>query len=232
MKIKIQKFDPSVDAEPYYIEHEIEHTEKMTVLEAITAVHEQYEAVSFDYSCHGRMCGRCSVMLDGQPVLACSTPIDNGDHVIEPHKGMTVIRDLVVSKADLDNELSRVYLRVRTEPLQLEEMNDFDVENKDIIYGLSNCLRCGICNAACPAVEIVKDKYAGPAFMVATGFRYYDPYDQADRVLEAVSHGMYHCTQCGTCDMVCPRTDIDHQSLYKVLRAEAEGRGLKPSYAD
>lgn len=232
MKIKIQKFDPSVDLEPYYIEHEIEHTGMMSVLEAITVVHEQCEAVSFDYSCHGRMCGRCSVMMDGMPVLACSTPITDKDHVIEPLKGMPIVRDLVVDKSDLDNELSRVYLRIRTEPVKLEEMSDFNVEDKDVIYALSNCLRCGMCNAACPAVSIVKNKYAGPAFMVANGFRYYDPYDQADRVLEAVSNGMYHCTMCGTCDSVCPRNDIDHQDLYKVLRAEAEKRGLKPSYAD
>ena len=87
MKIRISKFDPAVDAEPYYITYDVPFKEKMTLLEAIVYVHENNEAVNYDYSCHGRMCGRCAVMLDGIPSLACSTPIIDSSHTIEPLKG-------------------------------------------------------------------------------------------------------------------------------------------------
>lgn len=232
MNIKIQKYDPAVDAAPYYIEHEVPWREFITVLEAINYVHEEYEAVNFDYSCHGRMCGRCSVMLDGVPVLACATVLDDADHVIEPHKGMPIIRDLVVDKREFTDRLSRVYVRKRIEPIKLEEIPDVDLSTCDTVYGLENCARCGLCNAACPVVAAAPDEYVGPVFMVATGLRYYDSYDQADRVFEAVGNGLYRCIECGMCDTVCPRTDIDHLGLYTTLRAEAEARGIKPSYAN
>jgi succinate dehydrogenase/fumarate reductase iron-sulfur protein len=231
MKIKINKYDPATDAEPYYIEHDVAFKEKMTLLEAIVTVHENFEAVAYDYSCHGRMCGRCAVMLDGVPSLACSTPLKDADHTIEPLKGMTVIRDLIVDKSDLDDRLSKQYLRVRTEPIKEEEINDFDGEKAKIIYNVANCTRCGICDASCPARAATPDQYVGPATMTAVAFRFYDSFDQADRVLEAVSKGMYHCIMCGKCDEVCPRPEIKHVEMWKALRAEAEKRSLKPSYA-
>ena len=204
MEIRIFKYDPALDAKPYYITHEVPFKEKMTLLEAITYVHENFEAVNYDYSCHGRMCGRCSVMLDGVPALACATPIKDEAHTIEPLKGHTVIRDLIIDKSDFGDRISKQYNRIRIEPITAEEINDYDGENAKIIYELVNCTRCGMCTAACPVFNESPDKYVGPAAMVAVAFRHYDSYDQADRVLEAVSQGLYNCILCGTCDEVCP----------------------------
>lgn len=231
MKIKIFKYDPAMDANPYYIEHEVKYRDKMTVLEAIVSFHENSEAVNFDYSCHGRMCGRCAVMVDDYPVLACSTPITNDDHTIDPLKGMTVIRDLIVDKSDLDDRLSKQYTRVRAEPIKAEEINVYDGQKAKRIYGIVNCTRCGLCDAVCPAHAEVPDEFVGPATMTAVAFRFYDSYDQADRVLEGVSKGMYHCIMCGQCDEVCPRPEIQHIEAWTDLRAAAEKRGLKPSYS-
>ena len=38
MKISVQKYNPSVDAEPYFGTYEIEHTEHMTLLEALVVL--------------------------------------------------------------------------------------------------------------------------------------------------------------------------------------------------
>ncbi len=38
MKISVQKYNPSVDAEPYFGTYEIEHTEHMTLLEALVVI--------------------------------------------------------------------------------------------------------------------------------------------------------------------------------------------------
>ena len=231
MEIRIFKYDPAVDAEPYYITHDVPFKEKMTLLEAITYVHENFEAVNFDYSCHGRMCGRCSVMLDSIPALACCTPLKDEAHTIEPLKGMTVIRDLIVDKRDFDDRLSKQYTRIRTEPIKTEDMNEFDGDAAKVIYDIVNCTRCGCCDAYCPVYQMHPDTFVGPATMVAVAFRNYDTYDQADRVLEAVSKGLYNCTLCGQCDQVCPRPEIHHVEMWNELRAQAEEKGLKPSYA-
>lgn len=233
MKFTIFKFDPSVDKEPYYVTHEVPYTEKMTALEALVWVHENCEPIAYDYSCHGRMCGRCAMMLNGVPVLMCSEPLDETkDYTIEPLANFTVIRDLIVDKEDFDNRLSQRYTRMRIEPMKSDaDYNTFDTSLCDKLYDLEWCTRCGVCMSACPILSMKPGEYAGPSFMLATAFRHYDPYDQADRVLEAVNDGLYHCIQCGMCSQVCPR-NIDHQSVWTDLRAAAEARGLKPSYAN
>ena len=73
MKISVQKYNPSVDAEPYFGTYEIEHTEHMTLLEALVVINDTIEPIAFDYSCRGRVCGRCAMTLNGTPCLACVT---------------------------------------------------------------------------------------------------------------------------------------------------------------
>ncbi|NLI91010.1 MAG: succinate dehydrogenase/fumarate reductase iron-sulfur subunit [Peptococcaceae bacterium] len=231
MKLKIFKYDPAMDAESRYIEHEVPFKDKMTLLEAIVWVHENKEMIAFDYSCHGRMCGRCAMMLDGTPVLACCAPITNKDHTVEPLKGHTVIRDLIVDKSAFGDRLSKQYQRIRTEPIKPGEINKFDAAVAPTIYDMANCTRCGVCDAGCPVLAEKPSQYAGPATMLAIAYRFLDSYDQADRELEAVSKGLYHCIMCGNCDKVCQRFEIKHVEAWKMLRAAAEKRNLKPSYA-
>lgn len=231
MNISIFKYDPSVDAQPYYAKYDVPYKDKMTVLEAITYAHEHGEAVMFDYSCHGRYCGRCSVMLDGEPVLACSTPLTDADHTIEPLRGMRVIRDLIVDRSDFDDRLSKQYQRIRFQPVKEEEIDNFDPAAAAKIYNMVDCTRCGVCNAGCPVFNMSPDKYVGPATMLAIAYRHLDSYDQADRVLEAVNAGLYRCIMCGKCDEVCPRYEIEHVKAWQMLRDAAEERGLKPDYA-
>ena len=231
MELSFYKYDPAVDAQPSYLTGTVAYTDKMTVLEAIIAFHETVGDVAFDYSCHGRMCGRCGVMVDGVPVLACCTPISDSDHTIEPLSGHTVIRDLVVDRSDMDAKLSETYRRVRIEPVTEAEAAACDGETAARMYEMVSCTRCGVCNAACPVFNESPDEYVGPAAMLAVAYREADPYDQGDRVLEAVSKGLYRCIQCGRCDEVCRRLEIDHLATWATLRAKAEERGLVPSYA-
>lgn len=231
MKIEMFKYDPAVDNEPYYVEGDVEYTDKMTLLEAIIAFREQCNEVAYDYSCHGRMCGRCAVMLDGEPALACVTPISDGSHTIEPLSGQRVIRDLIVDKGDLEDKLSKIYQRVRIEPITEEEAMKIPAGVGDSMYEKVNCTRCGMCNAVCPVFTASPDEYVGPAAMLAVAYRNEDPYDQADRVMEAVSNGLYKCIMCGRCDEVCQRYEIEHTSAWQVLRDQAEVAGIVPSYA-
>jgi heterodisulfide reductase subunit C len=67
--------------------------------------------------------------------------------------------------------------------------------------------------------------------MIAIAYRFLDPLDQGDRVMEAVSNGMYRCIMCGKCDELCVQQDIDHLELWRTLRDAAAKRGIVPSYA-
>lgn len=229
MKVSIQKYDPSVDAAPYVSEYEVAYHENMTVLEALHAINNEQEPVVFDFSCRGRTCGRCAVALDGQPCLACVTLVsENGPNEITPLPGFPVVRDLIVDKSQMHKRIADISVRKRAFPLELEEvLAPVDPEIYEKTAPLEHCARCGVCVSACPVVQMMGQKeYIGPAGMLAVGLRFYDPYDQGDRVVEAVQNGLWNCTQCGTCDMVCKALEIDHQSVWKDLRAAAEERGL------
>ena len=56
MKITVYKFDPSIDAAPYYIDGEVPFKEKMTAMEALLYFHRNIAPVNYDSSCGGRLC--------------------------------------------------------------------------------------------------------------------------------------------------------------------------------
>ena len=72
MKITVKRYDPSKDNAPYETTYEVPHDDEyMTLLQALVYIHENEEPLAFDFSCRGRMCGRCAMMLDGEPGAAC-----------------------------------------------------------------------------------------------------------------------------------------------------------------
>lgn len=229
MKVSVQKYDPSVDAEPYVKEFEVAYHENMTVLEALHAINIEQEPVVFDFSCRGRTCGRCAMALNGEPCLACVTLVsENGKNDITPLPGFPVVRDLIVDKTSMHKRIADSMVRKRAFELELDEvLAPVDPEVFKKVDPLEHCARCGVCVSACPVVQMMGQKeYIGPAGMLAIGMRFYDPFDQGDRVIEAVQNGLWNCTQCGTCDEVCKALEIDHQSVWRDLRAAAEERGL------
>ncbi|MDD5805924.1 MAG: 2Fe-2S iron-sulfur cluster-binding protein [Eggerthellales bacterium] len=230
MKVTIQKYDPSVDAAPYWKDFEVEWHENMTVLETLHAVNNYQEPVAFDYSCRGRTCGRCAMAHNGTACLACVTLVDkDGKNEITPLPGFPVVKDLIVDKSKMTKRIADLSVRKRAWPLELEEVQaPVDPEIYAKIDPLEHCARCGVCVASCPVVQAVgPNQYIGPAGMLAIGLRFYDPYDQGDRIIEAVQNGLYMCIQCGTCDTVCKALEIDHLSVWNDLRAEAAARGLE-----
>jgi succinate dehydrogenase/fumarate reductase iron-sulfur protein len=234
MKLKIQKYNPMVDPEPYYVEGEVEYRPYISALDAIYLFHTQVEAINFDYACGGRICGRCACLIDGDPKMLCTAVLDDTAHVIEPLPGYPVIRDLVVDKSSLDDAISNIANRVMIEPVTKATVAPKDFayspSSEDLLFGAELCCRCGMCNVTCPARQVRPDDYAGPAQMLAVGYRNLDWYDKADRVAQAVSLGMYHCIMCGTCTSVCPHK-IDHVGMWTTLREAAEARDLVPSWA-
>lgn len=237
MKLRIQKYNPLTDPKPYYVEGEVEYREGITALDAIYLFHTQVEPVNFDYSCGGRVCGRCGVMIDGEPKLMCYTVLDDSEHTIEPLSGYDIIRDLVVDRSDFDRRIAELDTRIMTEPVTEENFVPKDWDGKaymeeysDLISYLERCARCGMCNITCSALQVDKESYVGPAQMIQIALKDLDWYDQGDRIAQAVSSGLYHCIECGNCDNTCTMM-IPHMKVWKYLRTRAEERDLVPSYA-
>ena len=229
MKVSIQKYDPSVDERPYVVDYEVDWHENMTVLEAITAINDGQEPVVFDFSCRGRDCGRCSVSLNGKPCLACVTLVsEEGENLVAPLPNFPVVRDLIVDKTKVTDRVAATMRRQRAKALTAEDLAvPVDPELYAKMDPLEHCSRCCVCTANCPVVaEKGLKKFAGPTQLIAIALRHYDPYDQGDRVIEAVQAGLFECIQCGACDEVCKALEIDHLGTWADLRAAAEERGL------
>ena len=235
MKISVCKYDPAVDAAPYYVSGEVPFIENMTALRALKIFDETVAHVNYDISCRGRICGRCACLLDGVPCLPCTFKLEDGDHVFEPLPGYPVYCDLIVDKHALDNQLTAAYNRVHVddyteEDYRIAETNGAPTEWQKI-WEMDYCARCGVCSAACPVYQTDSAEYVGPARMLANAYRYMDPYDQGDRVLSAVSEGLFKCILCGKCDEVCAHEDIKHVEAWQMLRDAAAARGIVPKYA-
>lgn len=171
MKITVTRFDPSQDAAPYDQTFEVPFTDKMTALEALMYIYENEEPIAFDYACHGRSCGRCAMMVDGEPKLACITPLTDMAHDIAPLEGYPVLHDLIVDKTQRHLATSARYNRVRFDDLNRDEINQFDMESQEKVYSIEWCTRCGRCSSVCPAMQTSAD-YVGPMTMLATAYRY------------------------------------------------------------
>lgn len=235
MKFSVYKFDPMTDSEPHYVTADVPFEENMTALRALMYIDENVEHINYDHSCRSRVCGRCAMTLNGDPSLICVERVDeNMDYILEPLAGFPVVRDLVVDKHAFDDKITGISERIRIEPFTTETIvadPEYFVNDMWDTYAIDYCCRCGCCTSSCPAHQVSPQDYIGPAAMLAVMYRHLDPLDQGDRVLEAVSKGLYRCIQCGKCDEVCSQHEIDHLGSWAALRALAEERGIKPSYA-
>lgn len=192
-------------------------------------IHETKEPIAFDYSCRGRVCGRCAMMVNGEPGTACTTVLKDEDVLIEPLAGFRVVKDLVVDKTEFHDRISNVEIRRRATDITDADMRTpVDYETFLKLDPLEWCARCGSCQSVCSAVNLPgnANNYIGPAGMLGIALRHFDPYDTGDRVSEAVQEGLWNCIMCGKCDEVCPALEIDHLGTWTILRDEATKRGL------
>ncbi len=98
--IKVFRFDPDKDKEPYFDSFKVQVKKGMTVLEALFDILENQDgSLGFRYSCRGAICGSCAMHINGSYRLACQTQIEKlevEEIVIKPLGHLPVIKDLVV----------------------------------------------------------------------------------------------------------------------------------------
>lgn len=229
MELKFSKYNPAVDAAPKLVTISVDWFKNMTLLEAMQFAHEK-TPMMFDYNCRGRQCGRCAVMLDGVPVMACCTTISNAKHTIEPLAGYPVMRDLIVDKGEAHATMTARYNRIKDPAIDLTKIDviktTYNTAAIEQIEAIEWCARCMACTVGCPAYKADPSSFVGPAEMLAIAYRYYDPYDTGNRIAEAVQAGLWNCIMCGQCDYLCIQKEIKRVSqIWKDLRAAAIAAG-------
>ena len=187
----------------------------------------QDSSLTFSSGCRSSVCGSCSMRVNGKEVLACSYKVQNGDF-IEPLKNMPVIRDLVVDmdRAYSFNAKAKAWLNPLSPTPKVNEQNSKTNEIQ------SDCILCGSCYSACP-VYAVNSEFLGP-FSLTRVWKYVSDVRESDskQMIDTIqTNGVWDCTLCNECTMVCPQ-DISSKSDIEKLRSKSAMAGYTdPSFA-
>ena len=212
--LRIARFNPSHDNEKQFMEFNVPYEKWTTVLEAILEVKKHFDhSVAVRYSCRQATCGSCGMIINGKPRLACFTKISELESdvvTLEPMNNFPIIRDLAVRFERLfdthhkikpylirdDSEISTNEKEFMQSPEELEQYIQF-----------ANCIKCGLCNSACPTMA-TDSSFIGPQAL-AQAYRYVaDSRDKGkDSRLKIIddSHGIWRCHFAGSCSQVCPK---------------------------
>lgn len=170
------------------------------LLEVLTNIKQtQNNSLAFRSGCRSGVCGSCSVLINGVEKLACKTDIKNNDN-IQPLKNMTIIKDLVTS-----NKVQQELLLKANSHLQEKSTLIISQEDTNKIDIQSNCILCNSCYSSCPVYEVNSD-FLGP-YALTRAFRYIEDKKELDAksIIDTIQvNGVFDCTLCGNCSMVCP----------------------------
>ncbi len=206
IEVSLFRFDPSRDDKPSYEAYKVTYRSRMRVLGALEFIAEELGVeFAFRYYCGSNRCGTCGVKVNGVPVLACWEPVQPR-MVIEPLDNLKIVKDLVVDLDAIKESIERLNPRmVRIKPYPGFPEN---VTHEEMIhvFKLMDCIECGLCTSACPAVSLVGQKeFAGPVAYVKLAMKVLDPRDDGERADLIVDNGIFKCTSCLRCGEVCPQ---------------------------
>jgi fumarate reductase iron-sulfur subunit len=197
------------------------------LLEAFTYIKENInQSFGYKFGCRSGICGSCSVRVNGVEQLACCSSIKEDD-TIEPLKNLPILKDLIVDDTNIKEKLhqSKAYL----------EKNSNENPTKDDIYNIdieSNCILCNSCYSSCPVYE-VNPNFIGP-FALTRAYRYIEDVKEEsvkDKVDAIQTSGVWDCTLCGNCNMVCPQQIDIKTDIMKLQNVSAQHGYQNPAFA-
>lgn len=178
----------------------------------VTTNGEPVDPVAFEHNCMEEVCGACAMLINGSPRPACSALIADLKTPIrlEPLPKFPVVRDLMVDRAQLFDNLKRVKAWLPIDGAWDNHERAPRVSPRDWAaqYLFSRCMSCGCCLAACPEFELGK-AFVGPASLAQVRLMNAQPtgrYDKAERLHAIMGDGgLSDCGNAQNCVRVCPK---------------------------
>jgi succinate dehydrogenase / fumarate reductase iron-sulfur subunit len=236
VRLKIKRQDSSDKPETQrWEEFDIPWQPQMNVISAlmsiqknpVTADGKPVTPVSWESVCLEEVCGACTMIVNGRVRQSCTALVDqispNGEPItLEPMTKFPLVRDLVVDRSRMFNDLKRVKAWV-----QLDGSHELgpgprqSQENQEEAYPLSRCMTCGCCLEACPQVND-HSNFIGPAAISQVRLFNLHPSGKmhASERLEAVmgEGGVADCGKAQNCVEVCPKEIPLVDSIAQVSR--------------
>ncbi|HVT14270.1 MAG TPA: succinate dehydrogenase iron-sulfur subunit [Fimbriimonadaceae bacterium] len=213
------------EQEQYWETFEIPFREKLNVISALIEIQKNPVTVEgktvrppvWESACLEEVCGACTMNINGGIRQACTALIEdvaerNGDVyevTLEPMKKFPLIRDLIVDRSKMFDNLKKVQGWVPIDgsfDLGMAEPQDDHV--RQLRYSLSRCMTCGCCLEACPQVND-KSSFVGPAAIGQALLFNRHPvgktleYERLDFLTS--EEGITGCGNAQNCVKVCPK---------------------------
>jgi fumarate reductase iron-sulfur subunit len=213
---------------------ELDETPYMTLFLALNRIREEHDpSLQFDFACRSAVCGSCGMMVNGRPVLGCSTLTADLPETIRLHPlpGFKLIADLSVDTGTWFRgmaERAQAWIHER-EPFDPDVREArMDDERARAIYEGERCIECGCCVAGC-GVANINPHFIGPAGMNRIARFMMDPRDSRtdDDWFDVVAdeNGVFGCVGLMACHDVCPK-DLPLLEVYAYLRRKALATGI------
>lgn len=209
VEFKVQRFDP-VTQKRSVSSFKVPIRKGTTVLDVLMYIKDNLDdSLTFRHSCRMGICGSCGVNINGKPMLACYTQVldlQTDSLLVEPLSTLPVVKDLVVDLEPFFATYKRIksYL-IKPEP-ELQKPDVFGQSPDELkkFWDLTLCIKCSICNSACPAA--IDAKFLGPSALT-NNYRFVaDSRDQgSEERLKPMADNIWLCTQCNSCTLFCPK---------------------------
>jgi len=224
---RVRRFNPEVSAEATWEDFQLEIDPKERVLDGLHKIKWDLDGtLTFRRSCAHGICGSDAMRINGKNRLACKTLIKDINPekpiTVEPIKGLTVLKDLVVDMEPFFQAYRDVMPFLITkdtnEPTRERLQSAEDRERFD---DTTKCILCAACTSSCP-VFWNDGQYFGPAAIVNAHRFIFDSRDEAgEQRLEILNDkdGVWRCRTTFNCTDACPRGIEVTKAIAEVKRA-------------
>lgn len=224
--LRVRRFNPEVADHAEWVDYQIPIDPKERVLDALHKVKWEIDGtLTFRRSCAHGVCGSDAMRINGRNRLACKTLIKDVDPTkpitIEPIKGMTVLKDLVVDMDPFFQAYRDVMPFLVTKGNEPTRERLQSAEDRARFDDTTKCILCAACTSSCP-VFWNDGQYFGPAAIVNAHRFIFDSRDEGgEQRLEILNDkdGVWRCRTTFNCTDACPRGIEVTKAIAEVKRA-------------
>ncbi|MFD0316878.1 succinate dehydrogenase iron-sulfur subunit [Streptomyces flavalbus] len=224
---RVRRFNPEVSAEATWEDFQLEIDPKERVLDGLHKIKWELDGtLTFRRSCAHGICGSDAMRINGKNRLACKTLIKDINPekpiTVEPIKGLTVLKDLVVDMEPFFQAYRDVMPFLITKDTNEPTRERLQTaEDRERFDDTTKCILCAACTSSCP-VFWNDGQYFGPAAIVNAHRFIFDSRDEAgEQRLEILNDrdGVWRCRTTFNCTDACPRGIEVTKAIAEVKRA-------------